>query len=387
MTGDYAVYLHIPFCLHRCAYCDFNTFAGKLNILPAYMDAMNTEIREVARSAKEKITSRSIFFGGGTPSLLPIRQFEIILGTIHETIQIVDPEISVEVNPGTVSLNYLCDLQALGVNRISFGVQSFHADELRMLERLHDPFDVFNAIKWARKAGFTNINLDLIFGLPGQTIQRWIENIKLALNLQPEHLSLYALTVEKGTPFGRWMNRGMLPRSDPDTAAGMYETASEILKASGYFQYEISNWAKSNFACQHNLQYWRNQPYLGFGAGAHGFAGGMRYANVQRINNYIDRIQSADAVFPFPLSPACVQKSKISPKTQMKETMMLGLRLTQEGINEQEFKVRFGKDPFLVFTDELIGLMRKGLLERKGSIIRLTPKGRLLGNQVFIFFV
>lgn len=387
MTQSHAIYLHIPFCLHRCAYCDFNTYAGQMDAIPAYVDVLCHEIEIVAQSAGEKITARTIFFGGGTPSLLSDRQFGRILDILKESFELLDPEVSLEANPGTVNLESLCKLHDLGFNRISFGVQSFHPDDLGTLERIHAPSDVFNAFGWARRAGFKNINLDLIFGLPEQTSKRWSENLQRAVALHPEHLSLYALTIEQGTPFGRWMERGLLPIPDPDLAAHMYEIASEFLDGNGYYQYEISNWSKPGYACQHNLQYWRDKPYLGFGAGAHGYAGGVRYSNVKRISTYIDHLKSPKADLSFPLSPATVQKSKLSPWTEMQETMMLGLRLTQEGVEEDEFQARFGTPMQEIFGNELDRLTKLGLLERHAGAVRLTQKGRLLGNQVFMNFV
>lgn len=387
MTLNHALYLHIPFCIHRCAYCDFNTYAGQSAHIPAYTDALCREIEFVSHSAGKRLTARSIFFGGGTPSLLSPRQFEQILKTIENHFDLSEPEISLEANPGTVTQESLRELRRLGFNRISFGVQSFHPDELHTLERIHDPLDVFDAVTSARRAGFENLNLDLIYGLPEQSQERWSASLRHAVSLQPEHLSLYALTLEHGTPFGRWTERGLMPTPDPDTAAEMVEWAGEFLAANRYEQYEISNWSKSGYACRHNLQYWRNQPYLGFGAGAHGYAGGMRYSNVLRIRNYIDHINTPSTLLPFPLTPATVNKTKISPYTQMQETMMLGLRLIREGVNADDFKRRFGIPLREVFGREIEHLVRLDLLEMDGAIIKLTKRGWLLGNQVFMYFV
>jgi oxygen-independent coproporphyrinogen-3 oxidase len=204
MTTPYSLYLHIPFCRHRCAYCDFNTYAGQEDSIPAYVDALCQEIAFTGRNTSEKLALHTVFFGGGTPSLLSPRQFETILQTITESFDLLNPEVTIEANPGTVSLSALKDLRSLGINRISFGVQSANPFELRMLERAHSYFDVINAVTWARKAGFDNLNLDLIYGLPLQTLEVWSATLKLILGLAPEHLSLYALTLEHGTPFGRW---------------------------------------------------------------------------------------------------------------------------------------------------------------------------------------
>ncbi len=252
------------------------------------------------------------------PSLAPA-QFEQILQTVRDLFDLSDLsdlETSLEANPGTVTLDSLRGLRRAGFNRISFGVQSFDPGELRQLERIHDPFDVLNAVGWARQAGFENLNLDLIYGLPEQSLARWQANVKRAVELAPQHLSLYALTIEHGTPYGRWAARGLLPLPDPDLAADMYEWASDYLEGQGYEQYEISNWARPGFQCRHNLQYWRNQPYLGFGAGAHGCANDMRISNVLHIKTYLDRLSpnlplSPDT--PFPLSPATVTRTRSHP--------------------------------------------------------------------------
>lgn len=397
----YSLYLHIPFCTHRCAYCDFNTYAGQEDLIPAYVLALGNEIRAVADSAPERIEVQTIFFGGGTPSLLSGNQFETILKTIRQRFELAhDAEISLEANPGTLTAKALGGLHALGFNRISLGVQSAHLEELRQLERIHDYFDVVNAVEWARRAGFENLNLDLIFGLPEQTLKRWQASLQLALGLHPEHLSLYALTLEHGTPFGRWAQRGLLPLPDPDAAADMYEWAQETLEAGGYEHYEISNWAQSGRQCRHNLQYWRNLPYLGFGAGAHGFAGQVRYSNVLRIKTYIERLPSSASRLAFPLSPSTVNRQWITPKVEMQETMITGLRLTQEGISASAFRKRFGCELDSVFGKEIEELVGLGLLEwideksltqdatlTPSSRLRLTQRGHLLGNQVFMRFV
>ena len=419
----YSLYFHIPFCTHRCAYCDFNTYAGQEPLIPAYVEALCNEVRSVVASWPGLLPVHTIFFGGGTPSLLTPPQFEQILQTVSDLFDLSDQsdlETSLEANPGTVTLDSLRGLRRAGFNRISFGVQSFHPGELRQLERIHDPFDVLNAVRWARQAGFENFNLDLIYGLPEQTLARWQANVKHAVELAPQHLSLYALTIEQGTPYGRWAAHGLLPLPDPDLAADMYEWASEYLEGQGFEQYEISNWARPGYQCRHNLQYWRNQPYLGFGAGAHGCANGRRFSNVLRIKTYIERVSPiafrSDPATPasppplspsplfsapllsalfFPFSTATVTQTRLTPFVEMQETMMLGLRLTQEGISADAFHQRFGQDLMAVFGREINELVGLGLLEQTpsptgrgvGVRVRLTRRGRLLGNQVFMRFV
>jgi len=390
MTPKFPLYFHIPFCVHRCAYCDFNTYSGQESLIPAYVEALRREIEIVARSAPRKMNVHTIFFGGGTPSLLSATQFESILKVARDSFDLAqNAEISLEVNPGTVTLDSLRDLRSLGFNRISLGVQSAHPDELRQLERIHDYFDVIEAVTLARRAGFDNLNLDLIFGLPEQSLERWQATVGLILGLRPEHLSLYALTIEQGTPYGRWAQRGLMPLPDPDLAADMYDWAGAELEAAGFEQYEISNWARPGKQCRHNLQYWRGLPYLGFGAGAHGCAAGLRISNVLRIKTYIERLHPGHlpSHYHFPLSPATVNQTQISRRVEMQETMLTGLRLTREGVSAEVFSNRFGvlmQDVFGREIEELIGLL---LLEWAGPVLRLTKRGRLLGNQVFMRFV
>lgn len=422
-SSPLSLYFHIPFCTHRCAYCDFNTYAGQEQMIPAYVEALCKEVEFIGSRLPSAFRGgiegevHTIFFGGGTPSLLTPKQFETILQTIRINFVFTNnAEITIEANPGTCSFAHLLDFHSLGINRISYGVQSAIPNELRILERAHNFFDVIDAVTSARKAGYENLNLDLIYGLPEQSLSSWQTTVQRILALHPEHISAYALTLEHGTPFGRWASKGLLPLPDPDLAAEMYEWLSETLEANGYVQYEISNWAKeanpptSNvqpltfnfqpstsppyslspaFACRHNLQYWRGLPYLAFGAGAHGYANGYRYSNVLRIKTYIERITDSQLTnYPFPLSPATVNHHKQSLHDDMSELMMTGMRLTQEGISEEEFQTRFGLSIDEVYKTEIDELFALGLIERDGGKrIKLTRRGRLLGNQVFMRFV
>jgi oxygen-independent coproporphyrinogen III oxidase len=388
----YSLYLHVPFCRHRCAYCDFNTYAGQENLIPAYVDALCQEINLVSQSLSERLPVHTIFFGGGTPSLLSPAQFEKIMRVLGDRFSLqAELEATLEANPGTVSLETLQGLRSAGLNRISFGVQSAHPDDLRLLERQHNYLDVIQAVEWARKAGFDNLSLDLIFGLPFQPLERWQSTVELALGLNTEHLSLYALTVEHGTPFRHWAERGLVPMPDDDLAADMYDWACERLQKAGFEQYEISNWACRDSSGQllsskHNLQYWRNQPYLGFGAGAHGFAGGYRTANVLGIQAYIQRCREGQQR-EFPLGPALANALPVDRWTEMQETMMVGLRLIQEGVSNTAFTRRFGQTMEQAFGKQIQMLVGQSLLEWEGDRLRLTPNGKLLGNRVFIEFV
>lgn len=401
----YSIYIHVPFCKHRCAYCDFNTYAGQEDSIPAYVHALIQEIKFVGDRAKQK-DIHTVFFGGGTPSLLSGPQFASIMDALRATFTFAaDAEISIEANPGTVSPEKLSSIRDAGINRISFGVQSTNTEELRMLEREHDFFTVIEAVSTARKAGFDNLNLDLIYGLPEQTLQTWQTTLQRIVELHPEHISAYALTLEHGTPFGRWSSKGLLPLPDADLAADMYEYAEEFLESQGYIHYEISNWAKDtkqlsafsiqpSLACKHNLQYWHSLPYLAFGAGAHGYADGYRYSNALRIKTYIERLTKPEARISnieFPLSPSAVNQHKQTLKDDMSEYMLNNLRLVHAGAVDSDFRLRFGSGLLDVYPREIEELTRDGLLEKKTSensdVFRLTKRGRLLGNQVFLRFV
>jgi oxygen-independent coproporphyrinogen III oxidase len=407
----YSLYIHIPFCTHRCAYCDFNTYANQEGSIPDYVDALCKEIEYVGHHAERsnsEVKAHTIFFGGGTPSLLSPLQFDPIFKSIRSAFALTsDAEISIEANPGTVTYDSLRQLREIGINRISYGVQSANTEELQMLERVHNFFDVIEAVTASRKAGFDNLNLDLIYGLPEQSMGTWQTTVKRILELHPEHISAYALTLEHGTPFGRWSSKGLLPLPNPDLAADMYEWLSEILEDHGYFNYEISNWAGDiaqsgaergrsatttpSFACKHNLQYWRGLPYLAFGAGAHGYANEYRYSNALRIKTYIERLATYEihkTQYAFPLTPATVNQHKQTQQDDMSEFMMTGLRLTQEGVSSDEFQTRFGTSMQDVFGTGINELLKIGLLEAQTSeVLRLTKRGRLLGNQVFMRFV
>lgn len=388
---NYSLYLHIPFCRKRCAYCDFNTYAGQEDLIPAYSEALCREMAQIHESAPERLTLHTIFFGGGTPSLLPQPVWEQLFTHIHRYFNVLpDAEISLEANPGTVSPASLRGLRQVGFNRISLGMQSAHPDELRLLGRIHNPLDVIHAVEWARTAGFENLSLDLMFGLPDQTLDRWRANLEFALRLNPEHLSCYNLTIEDDTPFKRWCSRGLFNEPEPDLSADMYELTMDRLSSSGYTQYEISNWAKGlTHACRHNLQYWYNLPYLGVGAGASGYAAGMRIVNVPRIQTYIERT-THPAHLPFPQTSAALEVTPIDRRAEMQETLMVGLRLTETGVSAAGFQSRFGEPLQKVFGSQISKLIGQGLLEvvpQDPDRLRLTRRGRLLGNRVFIEFV
>lgn len=392
MTTPVSLYLHFPFCRQRCTYCDFNTYAGKEDQIGPYLEALAAEVRWLAQKAPRRLTVHTIYFGGGTPSLAPLAGLEAVLQAIHEAFAVTpDAEVTLEANPGTLTLAYLQGLRRLGVNRLSLGVQASQPEALRLLGRLHDYFAVIQSVAWARRAGFTNLNLDLIYGLPQQTVEDWQRTLDLALGLRPEHLSLYALTLEHGTPLAAWVRRGLVAPPDDDLAATMYEWAAERLAQAGYRQYEISNWARPGFACRHNQQYWRNAPYLGLGAGAHGWIAGQRTVDVRAPEAYIRRMREARDRRPFPHTPATVEARRLSAAEAMEITMLMGLRLTEEGVSRAAFRQRFGVDLAEVYAEPIARLTAWGLLEWAGqgddARLRLTPRAYLLGNVVFREFV
>ena len=394
----YSIYLHIPFCVHRCAYCDFNTYAGLDDLIEPYTQALCNEIKIIGQSGQARFNTRipvhTIFFGGGTPSLLNLSQLNRIFLALHKEFDLLPKiEITLEANPGTVSHSYLEGLVNLGVNRLSLGMQTSNPLELKLLERQHAAEDVINSVKWARQAGLSNLNLDLIFGLPSQSLASWLNTLHFALSLKPSHLAIYSLTLEHGTPLAHWVDRGLLSEPDNNLAASMYEHTMDIMEQNGYTQYEISNWSKSvvdsdSFACKHNLQYWRGLPWLGLGAGAHGYIPGCRTVNHLAPTAYIRRLHSASSIDSFPQSPATAEMRTLSMDDERGEYMMMALRLTDEGVSNQEFKHRFGQSLNQAYERQIKRLIKRNLLEWYGiDRIRLTRPGRLLGNQVFMEFI
>lgn len=368
------IYIHIPFCRSRCTYCDFATFAGKEVLLPAYLDAL---AQEIARAPS--LRAATVYFGGGTPSLLSPGQVSRLLAGLRGRFDLpAEPEVTMEANPGTLTPECPEGLRQAGVNRLSLGAQSFNPAELRLLGRGHGVPDVRRAVAWARAADFDNLNLDLIYGLPRQGLQAWRRNLEAALELSPDHLSLYCLTLEEDTPLGRAVARGEVPAPDPDLAAEMYLLAEAWLGEAGYRHYELSNWTKPGRECQHNLIYWRHQPYLGFGAGAHSCFGGYRFANLPSPEDYISRIGRRESPEGF--------REQIPGELERAETVILGLRLV-EGVDDARFRHRYGVSLFSLYAAQVAELEGLGLVEREGDRLRLTGQGRLLGNEAFMRFL
>ncbi|CAA9249620.1 MAG: Hypothetical radical SAM family enzyme in heat shock gene cluster, similarity with CPO of BS HemN-type [uncultured Chloroflexi bacterium] len=369
-----AAYLHVPFCRTKCLYCDFNTYAGKDRLISEYVAALAGEIR--ARGAETgALPLRTVYFGGGTPSLLAVPQVRKLLDTLRDSCG-VEPaaEVTLEANPGTFGPAYLEGLRALGVNRLSLGVQSLDDETLRRLARTHSAAAGLTAVRHARAAEIWSVNLDLIYGLPWQTIDTWRDHLTMALNTEPDHISLYALMVEEGTPLSTLVSRGQWEVPDQDAVADMYEAALPLLERAGFVHYEVSNWARPGHESRHNLVYWHNEAYLGCGAGAHSYVQGVRSWNVRPIEGYVRRVQSGAGVR--------AGDESLPVGEQVGETAALALRLRQEGLAFERFRSRFGIDPPARWTAQLAELSDMGLLEVDTDRARLTDKALLVNNEI-----
>jgi len=390
-----SLYVHIPFCRSRCAYCDFITYAGKEDLLDSYVDALLAEIRIAAsRLADTEKSIETIYFGGGTPSLLSPDQIGTILKTIHHNFSVdYAAEITLEANPSTTSYQKLAGYRSAGVNRLSFGVQSFNNADLAALGRIHRKAEVLSELAAARQAGFWNISLDLIYGLPGQSLHGWIDNLESALALDVPHLSLYSLILEEETPLFLSVREGKVSLPEDDLVADMFDAARLRLEQAGWQHYEISNWSKTdNTESLHNKAYWRNGSWLGLGVAAHSHIGNLRFSNTGSIENYIQSIdKAANEDFSGIVSPAQNWMTTNDVITEMRETMMLGFRLLQDGVNLEAFTQRFDTDAELFFAKEIAYLTKRGLVEKitgeGNSRLRLTKAAVGVANQVFKEFV
>ena len=388
-----SLYIHIPFCETKCPYCDFNTYAGIEPLIPKYVDALIQEARfwGDALSRPRPQAVGTVFFGGGTPSYLPPGDIARILDEVRSAFSLAPAtEITLESNPGDISPERVEAWLKAGINRLSIGVQSLDDGLLQLLGRRHTAQEALAAHKAARNGGFANINLDLMYGLPHQALEQWRAALEKTLQDRPEHVSMYGLTLEEGTPLEASVRRGSVPLPDPDLAADMYQLAMKLADEAGYRHYEISNWALPARESQHNLTYWRNKPYLGIGPGAHSYLNGYRFSNLRSPRRYAQLAAALDAakVRPADLGEYGLldMVEAIDQRLEMAETMMLGLRLS-EGVSQGAFLSRFGVG--LVETygpqiDELLGLE---LLAWQEDRLVLTPTGRLLGNEVFQRFL
>ncbi|MBA3711576.1 MAG: radical SAM family heme chaperone HemW [Pyrinomonadaceae bacterium] len=374
------IYIHIPFCRARCSYCDFATGTYEGALAEQYVFALVREVG-VFVGPTETLEVDTIFFGGGTPSLLSPAQLGRILEAIRRRFRITrGAEVTMEMNPGTVTPEGLREFRRLGVNRASFGAQTFDDRELARLGRTHTAGDARCTFVDLHDAGFSNVSFDLIAGLPEQTLAAWSHNLDEALALRPVHLSLYLLEVHTGTPLADQIKRGMWREPDADLAAEMYSLMVERTRHAGYRQYEISNFCRPGYEARHNTKYWTGAPYYGFGCSSHSFDGtGARWSNERDTKRYVEMIEAGE-------SPI-VERVELDARAMSAEAIFLGLRLLERGVNLAEHRARFGADVRQEHGDDLERFTDAGLIELRGDVLRLTQSGALLSNEVFAAFV
>lgn len=403
-----SLYIHVPFCQTKCPYCDFNTYQGIEGLMGPFVDALVAEIAAWGRALGGPPVN-TVFFGGGTPSYLPDGDLGQIMEAVGEAFDLRgDAEVTVEANPGDLTPDKAASLLRQEINRISVGVQSLDNDLLNLLGRRHDADGALAAYRTVKAAGFENVNLDLIYGLPRQSLEQWQDTLLRLADLGPEHISLYALTVEEGTPLHRWVERGEVPHPDTDLAADMYHYARELLGERGYHHYEISNWYRPGLASQpdlasttdlasrHNLAYWRNLPYLGVGPGAHSSLGGYRFWDMDPPRGYVAAAREWAPSVDGPVAEITGEwldsvgpvggYEAIDLDLAAAETMFLGLRLL-DGLDLREASERMGIDLAARYESQISELLELGLLVKRDTLIRLHESAYLIANQVFTRFL
>jgi oxygen-independent coproporphyrinogen III oxidase len=374
------IYIHIPFCRSRCSYCDFATGAYESGLAERYVDAVVSEVKRFDYGGAA-LDVETIYLGGGTPSLLSAAQASRILEAVRARFSVSrDAEVTMEMNPGTVAPATLLGFRRSGINRASFGAQTFDDHALRRLGRSHTARDVRQTIADLHGAGFDNVSFDLIAGLPAQTLEDWSRNLDEALALRPQHLSLYLLEVHEGTPLAEQIRRGAEPRTDDDVAALMYELMVERAGAAGYEHYEISNLCLPGYESRHNTKYWTGAPVYGFGCSAHSYDGACRrWANERDTLRYTELIEAGRT--------PVVETTELDERDVQAEAVFLGLRLLRRGVSLSEYHQRFRVDLRDRHADDLARLLDAGLISLEGGLMRLTPHGALLSNEVFAAFV
>ena len=400
-----SLYVHVPFCETKCPYCDFNTYAGIEVLVPGYINALKHELLQWGKLLDHHCLA-TVFFGGGTPSYLPTRDLAGLIAQITNSFDLApDAEVSLEANPGDLTRERAHAVRRAGFNRLSIGVQSMDDGELRMLGRRHTAEQATRAVAAARQAGFDNLSIDLMFGLPRQSFESWAHTLDETLALRPDHMSLYALTLEIGTPMEAQVRLGMLQEPDPDLAAAMYRHAQSELAQAGYEQYEISNWALPGRHSRHNLTYWQGGSYLGVGPGAHSYLmpngaavlggvglHGTRFAVASSPRSYVARARAWEPgchniTSDFLRSVAFIEQVELlDERTAMTEAMMLGLRLNS-GVTRDSFLCRFQRDIETAFPEATAECVELGLLEWEAGSLRLKESARLLANEVFRRFL
>jgi oxygen-independent coproporphyrinogen-3 oxidase len=372
------LYIHIPFCGAICNYCNFNRGLFDAGLKDRYVVALLEEIEQAGR-LNPGVRADTMFFGGGTPSLLEPAEIGDIVVACRRAFDISDgAEVTLEANPESVTVERLAAYRAAGVNRISFGVQSFRDNELQQLSRLHGADRARAAYREARSAGFENVSLDLMMWLPNQRVEEWLESVDHAIALSPDHLSLYMLEVYPNAPLKEDMARARWSQAPDDDAATMYVSAMERLETAGYEQYEISNVARPGCRSRHNLKYWQDEEWLGFGCGAHSTVDGVRWKNVASAEDYIERVQRRVS--------AAVDVRRLTPAERLGDALFTGLRLT-DGLDLEAVNARYAVDVWRRFGPELEPFIDEGLLERAGTTLRLTRRGMLLAHEVMTVFV
>lgn len=367
------LYVHIPFCVRKCQYCDFLSGPSDEETKDRYIEALLKEIRAAEHTENYEIVS--VFIGGGTPSALKAEAIASIMRTLQEQFFFCeDAEVTIEANPGTVDLEKLTIYRNVGINRLSLGLQSTDAEELKLLGRIHSYEEFLKSYEWAREAGFSNINIDLMFAIPGQTGEAWRQHLYQVAELNPEHISAYSLIIEEGTPFAEQN----LDLPDEDTEYQMYEDTAEILERYGYRQYEISNYAKQGYMCRHNAGYWQRREYLGFGLGASSLYGGMRFSNTRRMQEYLKESRNPDQIRK--------DVTVLLRNERIEEFMFLGLRMT-EGISEKKFEENFDVRLMDVYGDILQKYEETGFMEHIETKWRLTRKGIHVSNHILADFL
>lgn len=370
-----SIYIHIPFCVKKCAYCDFASFSGRMAQAEAYAQAVCREMRaQAAFFGRRRV--RTVFIGGGTPTLLSGAQIRRIMDTLRDCFVLEsDAEITMEGNPGTLSMENLLDYRAAGVNRLSLGVQSLDDGLLAAIGRIHTARQAEEAVGMARAAEFKNLNLDLMYGLPGQTPAQWKDTLQRAIGLAPEHLSCYSLIVEEGTPLFDAVQRGKCQLPDEDALEAMDEATLAMTREAGYARYEVSNFAKPGFACRHNIVYWECLPYLGVGLNAHSDMDGMRFYNPQDWEAYMQTAYGDGSLRQ--------EEGNNSRKDRMFERMMMGLRMVR-GADASRFERDFGQCIEDAWPKTITSMKSNGMMEREGERIRLTPRGMQVMNGVLV---
>jgi len=372
------IYIHIPFCKAKCLYCDFNSLPCRDDFVPAYFNALKKEIAFYA-GRLNGYGIKTVFIGGGTPSYVDAHYIYEVIAHMKNLFDMGEcREITIETNPGTLSIDKLTAYRSMGINRLSIGLQAWQNRLLSQLGRIHKVEEFVENYNLAQKAGFENINVDLIFGIPGQTFGDWAETLECTAELEPAHLSCYSLIIEEGTVFGTRFERGELVPVEDELDRRMYWHTIEKLKSLGYKHYEISNFSKEGFECAHNLIYWKEREYVGLGAGAHSYFSGRRFNNVYGIEKYISTLSQGCLPVENPID--------ISKEDEMSEFMMLGLRLV-DGVSAKEFEERFERGLLDKFGSQIESLLERKLIEVDNGFVKLTRLGLDLANQVFIEFV